>query len=108
MTADNPNQDQGTLYLYDSLNRRVVAVLKKDGTVVGDYMVASNQPWFTDLRGMFVTTDPDGANPVLYWVESGSLMSAALTTSSTPSPPGLATPTPGETGPSTAPSASGS
>jgi hypothetical protein len=108
MTADNPNQDQGTLYLYDSLNRRVIALLKKDGTVVGDYMVASNQPWFADLRGMFVTTDASGENPVLYWVESGSLMSAALTSSSSGSPSGVATPTPLGTGPSTAPSASGS
>jgi hypothetical protein len=79
MTADNSRQDQGTLYLYDGPNRRIVALLKKDGSVVGDYMVASNQPWFSNVGGMFVTTDPNGENPVLYWVESGSLMSAALT-----------------------------
>jgi hypothetical protein len=57
---------------------------------------------------MFVTTDPGGANPVLYWVESGSLMSAALTSSSSGPTSGVATPTPLGTGPSSAPSASGS
>jgi hypothetical protein len=88
MTADNVRQDQGTLYLYDGRNRRIIAMLKKDGTIVGDYMVASNRPWFSNVGGMFVTTDPNGENPVLYWVESGSLMSAALAPASgqTPSP----------------------
>jgi len=81
MTADNAKQDQGNLYLYDGPNRRVIALAKKDGSVVGDYMVASNQPWFSNVGGMFVTTDANGENPVLYWVESGSLMSADLTPS---------------------------
>lgn len=89
MTADNPEQDKGTLYLYDSFNRRVVAVAKADGSVEGDYMVASDQPWLAALSGMFVTVDSSGANPVLYWVESGSLMTASLN----PSGSGGASPT---------------
>ena len=89
MCADNPNQDQGTFYLYDNANRRIVAIRKTDGAVMGEYVVASNQPWLSDVRGMFVVTDTNGANPVLYWVESGSLMMAPLTASSdneSPSP----------------------
>ena len=92
ITADNPNQDQGTLYAYDIANRRIVAFKKSDGSVVGEYMVGAKQPWFSDVRGLFVTTDATGANPILYWVESGSLMTAPLTpasaTSASPGPSG--------------------
>lgn len=86
LTADNPNQDQGTFYAYDGLNRRIVAFKKLDGSIVGQYMVPSDAPWFTSLAGMFVTTGAGGSNPTLYWTESGNLMSAAL------SPSGASTP----------------
>ncbi len=89
--ADNPNQDQGTVYAYDSVNRRVVALRKDDGAVVGEYLVASREPWLSDVRGMFVVTDATGQNPVLYWVESGSLMMAPLNpgaAGASPSPSG--------------------
>jgi hypothetical protein len=41
-------------------------------------MVPSGTPWFTNLTGMFVTTDPSGTNTTLYWTEGGNLMKAAL------------------------------
>jgi hypothetical protein len=78
LTADNPNQDEGTFYAYDSLNRRIVAFKKSDGSIVGQYMVPSGTPWFTDLTGMFVVPGPGRAAATLYWIESGNLMSAAL------------------------------
>ena len=82
LTADNPNQDEGTFYAYDSLNRRIVAFKKSDGSIVGQYMVPSGTPWFTNLTGMFVTTDPSGTNTTLYWTEGGNLMKAALNSES--------------------------
>ena len=93
ITSDNPVQDQGTLYAYDNRNRRIVAISKSDGSVVGDYMVPPGQPWLTDVGGLFVTAEPNGANPMLYWVESGNLMSASLNASSS----SQATPGPGST-----------
>jgi hypothetical protein len=78
LTADNPNQDEGTFYAYDNQNRRVVAFKKSDGSIVGQYMVPAAMPWFTNLTGMFVTNDASGTNPTLYWTEAGSLMKAAL------------------------------
>ncbi len=86
LTADNPAQDQGTFYAYDGLNRRIVAFKKSDGSIVGEYMVPANTPWFTALTGLFVTTGTGGTNPTLYWTESGSLMRASLNPSSAPSP----------------------
>jgi hypothetical protein len=84
LTADNPAKGQGTFYAYDVKNRRIVAFAKADGTVVGEYMAPATSPWFSALTGMFVVTGTGGSNPVLYWVESGNLMSAALSASSSP------------------------
>jgi hypothetical protein len=94
LTADNAVLDQGTFYGYDNLNRRIVAFKKSDGSIVGQYMVPASTPWFSALTGLFVTTGTGGANPTLYWVESGSLMSASLTTSgsSTATPSGSTKP----------------
>ncbi len=78
LTADDPAQDQGTFYAYDNQNRRVVAIKKSDGSIVGQYMVPATTPWFTALTGMFVTTDTGGINPTLYWTEAGNLMKASL------------------------------
>jgi hypothetical protein len=76
--SDNSAQDLGTLYAYDGYNRRVVAITKSTGAVVGDYMVPSDTPWFSNLTGLFVTTLPDNASPTLFWIEAGNLMSASL------------------------------
>jgi hypothetical protein len=99
LTADNPAQDQGTFYAYDGLNRRIVAFEKSDGSIVGEYIVPANTPWFTALTGLFVTTGTGGTNPTLYWTEGGSLMRASLNPNSSPSPTasgsGSPSPTPG-------------
>ncbi len=84
LTADNPDQDQGNLYAYDVMYRRIVAFTKSDGTFIGQYMVPPSSPLLSALKGMFVTTSAGGANPVLYWIESGSLYGAALNPSATP------------------------
>ena len=84
LIADNPNQDQGTFYAYDGPNKRIVAFKKIDGSIVGQYMVPANTPWFTALTGMFVTTGTGGTNPMLYWTESGNLMSASLNPAGAP------------------------
>jgi hypothetical protein len=86
LTADNGVQDVGTFYAYDVTSQRIVAFKKLDGTIVGQYMVPPTTPWLTDLKGMFVTTGTNGTNPTLYWVESGSLMSAALNPKGAPTP----------------------
>jgi hypothetical protein len=53
---------------------------------MGDYMVPAGEPWLSDVRGMFVAKDESGANPVIYWVESGNLMSANLNPSGATAP----------------------
>ena len=85
LTADNPAQDAGTFYAYDGLNRRIVAFTKSDGSIVGQYMVPANTPWFSALTGMFVIPGTGGSSPTLYWTEGGNLMSAYLNPSAAPS-----------------------
>jgi hypothetical protein len=109
VTADNPNQDQGTFYAYDVQYRRIVAFKKSDGTFVGQYMVPPTSPLLSALKGLFVTTGTGGTNPVLYWVESGRLYSASLNPSATPTTQASASlgPSPtlsGSTRPSASPS----
>jgi len=86
MASDGPDQDLGNFYAYDVKSQRIVGFAKTDGSIVGSYMAPPGTPWFSDLKGMFVTTGTGGINPTLYWVESGNLMSALLTPSSTPAP----------------------
>jgi len=100
LTADNSAEGQGTLYAYDVKNRRIVAILKKDGSVVGEYMVPANTAWFTALTGMFVIPGTGGAPPTLYWTEASSLMKAVLY----PAGPSIL---PGSQGTIAAPTASG-
>jgi hypothetical protein len=105
LIADNSTDGQGTFYAYDNTNRRIIAFKKVDGSIVGQYMVPANMPWFSAVTGMFVTggagtTSPTpgtsttsgtsgtpGANPVLYWTESGNLMGAPLIPATTQTPP---------------------
>jgi hypothetical protein len=106
LTADNPNQDQGTFYAYDNASRRIVAIKKVDGSIVGQYIVPADSPWFSALNGMFVMAAADGSNPVLYWTEGSSLMRASLSPGATPAPSGSPGPSSSSPGSSVKPSVS--
>jgi hypothetical protein len=41
-------------------------------------MVPPTTPWFTAVNAMFITGGLAAPNPVLYWIESGNLLGAAL------------------------------
>lgn len=94
LTADDPNQDKGNLYAYDRSNRAVFAFAKRDGAYVAQYSISSDAQWFSALAGMFVVPGAGATPATLFWVESGSLMSAALDGSAAPTP---AAPTPSAT-----------
>ena len=87
IAADNSAQDAGDLYAYDGLNRRIVVIAKSDGSFVGQYMVQTGSQRLTALKSLFVLSTPNGASRI-YWVESGDLMSAPITTAVTPASPG--------------------
>jgi hypothetical protein len=105
ITADNPTQDQGNFYAYDGMYRRIVSFTKSDGTFIGQYMVPPSSPLLSAVKGLFVTTGTGGTNPVVYWIESGSLYGASLNPSALPTsqPSSSLSPSPGPSG-SNAPS----
>ncbi len=90
MAGDNPDQDKGTFYAYDGLNRRVVAFTKVDGAFQAQYMALPNSPRLSAVQGLFVKPGPNGTSPTMYWIESGDLMKASLgspgSASSAPAP----------------------
>lgn len=88
ISADDPLKDQGHLYLYDVLGRRIVSVAKSNGAYVHEYVLPDGSPYFSGLEGMFIRTGPNSSNPTLFWIESGNLLWAPLYTPSpaTPSP----------------------
>ncbi len=93
----------GTLYAFDSINHRIVAFNKADGSYVAQYRPAGDaNPW-TDLRGMVVLPGPDATAPAtLWWISATELHSALLEAA-----PDGASPSPGASGlPSGSPSGS--
>jgi hypothetical protein len=89
ISADNVVADQGNLYVYDGVGRRVVEIAKSDGRYVGEFIVPGSSPYFSAMGGMFVRTGANSSNPTLFWIEAGNLLMAPL------SAPGAASPSPG-------------
>jgi hypothetical protein len=87
LAADDPSQDQGTLYAYDRNNKQVVAIRKADGANVGTYGASAA---LDDLHAMFLVTAGDGSES-LYWLNGGTLLAAPIrlgggTPTASPSP----------------------
>jgi hypothetical protein len=91
LAADNIVKDQGNLYAYDGVGRRVVSFSKVNGRFVQQFVLPDESPYFSAVTGMFVRTGANGSNPTLFWAESGNLLSipliaAAAGASPSPSP----------------------
>ena len=74
----------GRAYLYDALHDRVVGFEKSDGTYIGQWVTAEDEPQMDDLRGMYVIPgeltrkqrDPD----TLVWITPEGIFSSVLST----------------------------
>ena len=103
LSADSVVRDQGNVYAYDGVGRRVVAFSKNKGVYVQQWVVPEESPYFAALKGMFVRVGVGGASSTLFWIEGNNLMSMPLS----PSPSASGSPSPGASG-SRSPGASGS
>jgi hypothetical protein len=93
----------GSLYAWDRLSARVVALDKAQGTFVEQYRLAGGNPAWQDVRGMYVVLGASsGAPSTLIWATKDTVMSAVLVgvpdepragSSASPSPSGSAVPT---------------
>ncbi len=79
----------GALYAFDSINRRIVAFNKADGSYIAQYRpVGDVNPW-TDLQGMVVLPGADPtAPPTLWWISGAAIHSALLVAAPDGSTPG--------------------
>jgi hypothetical protein len=96
IAADNRVADQGNLYVYDNIGRRVIAFTKTRGKYVREYVLPNGSPYFSDLTKMFIRVDQVTGAATLFWIESGSILSAQLSapTLASPSPSPRTTPKP--------------
>jgi hypothetical protein len=99
IAADSRVADQGNLYFFDVVGRRVISFAKSNGQYVQEYVLPTGSPYFSALKKMFIRTDPKTGAMSLFWIESGNILTAAI---SAPSP-NLASPSPS---PKTTPKAS--
>jgi hypothetical protein len=72
------SKDQGNLYIWDSVNKRVLAFDKASGNFIEQYMPAGGSKGFDNIGEMFVLTGASGTPGTLFWTEGGNLMSASL------------------------------
>lgn len=86
----------GTLYGFDAINRRVVAVTKINGNYLEQYRLTGGDPGWADLRGWYVDPGLEGESDTLVWISRTAVHRAVLQ---------AATGTPGS---SAAPGSSGS
>jgi hypothetical protein len=87
MSADSDIANQGNIYAYDGVGRRVVSVTKSNGKYVQEFVLPGTSPYFSALKGMFIRTGANGTNPTLFWVEAGNLLQAPLSTPATNASP---------------------
>ena len=105
----SPNQPDGSssrrtglLYAFDSVNHRVVAFSKADGSYVAQYRLAGGDTGWNDLQGMVVLPGADTTAPAtLWWISGTGLHTATLA----PAEDGGASPGPSGSAPAS-PSAS--
>jgi len=75
----------GTLYGFDPVNRRVIALSKVNGNYLEQYRLAAGDPGWADLRGWYVEPGLEGEPDTLVWLSAGAVHRAVLV-GTTPGP----------------------
>jgi hypothetical protein len=102
VTSGSPRRE-GTIYGFDPVNRRAVAMAKLNGNFEEQYRLAGGDPAWSDLRGWYVQAGADGAPDVLMWISKTALHRVVLEASTT-GPGG--SPAPGSSAGAASPAAS--
>ncbi|HEX7398550.1 MAG TPA: hypothetical protein VF302_02195, partial [Candidatus Limnocylindrales bacterium] len=76
---DSPDpRREGTLYVFDAANARVLAFDKLTGAYLAQYRPAGGSPAWTDLRGFYVAPRSPGQAPAIFWIDGATLGTATL------------------------------
>ena len=76
---DSPDpRRQGTLYVYDAVNGRVLAFDKLTGAYQAQYRPAGGSPAWDLLRDFYVVPRSPGQAPAIFWIDGNTLGTAVL------------------------------
>jgi hypothetical protein len=78
MVASGSPRREGTIYGFDPVNRRVIAMAKLNGDYLEQYRLAAGDTGWSDLRGWYVEPGLDGAPDVLVWISGTAVHRAVL------------------------------
>jgi hypothetical protein len=105
---DSPDpRRQGTLYVYDAANGRILAFDKLTGAYEAQYRPEGGSPAWSQMRAFYVQPGATGQAPSIFWIDATTLGTAILepVPAVTPGSSPGASPTAGRTpGPSSRPS----
>ena len=76
MAATGP-RNQGDVYVWDALHRRIAVFGKGDGTYLRQYVV-EDAGGLADVRGMYLVEDAEGAPPTMFWVTADGVWRSVL------------------------------
>jgi hypothetical protein len=74
---------EGTIYAYDPMNQRVVAVSKLNGTFQQQYRLAGGDTGWQDLRGWYVEPNVAGEPDALIWISKDAIHRVVLEATTT-------------------------
>ncbi len=76
---DSPDpRRQGTLYVFDAANGRVMAFDKLTGAYQAQYRPAGGSPAWNHLRDFYVVPRSPGQAPAIFWIDGNTLGTAVL------------------------------
>jgi hypothetical protein len=76
---DSPDpRRQGTLYVYDAANGRVLAFDKLTGAYQAQYRPAGGSPAWDLMRAFYVAPRSPGQAPAIFWIDANTLGTAIL------------------------------
>jgi hypothetical protein len=76
---DSPDpRRQGTLYVFDAANARVLAFDKLSGAYLAQYRPAGGSQAWSQLRDFYIQPRSAGQAPAIYWIDGTTLGTAIL------------------------------
>ena len=77
ISSPDPRRE-GTLYVYDAANGRVMAFDKLSGAYQAQYRPAGGSPAWNQVRAFYVVPRSPGQAPAIFWIDGNTLGTAVL------------------------------
>ncbi len=77
ISSPDPRRE-GSLYVYDAVNARILSFDKLTGAYLAQYRPAGGSPAWSALRAFYVAPRSPGQAPAIFWIDGNSLGTAVL------------------------------